>query len=84
MSSSQPSRVTALRGRITHGVYAKGTKSERETVFIETVDNRYIFRLKKGSAFGNDELNQYIGHDVVCDGFLIGNTLLAERIDIVE
>lgn len=84
MSSSSPTRVTALRGHITQDVYGKGTKSERQAVFIETADNRYIFRRKKGPAFGNYELNQYIGHEIECDGFLIGKTLLAERIEIVE
>jgi len=84
VSSSKPVRVTALRGRITKGIYGRGTKSEREAVFIETADNRYIFRRKKGPTFGNAELNQYIGHEVEVDGFLVGSTLLAECINIVE
>ena len=36
MSSRNPVRVLALRGRVTQGEYGKGSKSEREAVFIET------------------------------------------------
>jgi hypothetical protein len=83
MSSAQPIRVTRLRGRITEGTYGKGSKSERETVFIETTNGRYVLRRKSGHAFGDPELNQYIGREVECDGFLVGKTVLAERIDVV-
>jgi hypothetical protein len=83
MSSAQPIRVTRLRGRITEGTYGKGSKSERETVFIETTNGRYVLRRKSGPVFGDPEMNQYIGHQVECDGFLIGKTVLAEQIDIV-
>jgi hypothetical protein len=84
MSSSQPVRVTALRGRITQGIYGEGTKSERVAVFINTADNRYILRRKMGPALDDAELKQYIGHVVECDGFLVGTTLLTERIEIVN
>lgn len=84
MSSSQPIRVTALRGHVTQGIYAKGTKSEREAIFIETEKNRYLFRRKKGPAFNDAQLKQYVGHMVECDGFLIDTTLLTERIEIID
>ena len=84
MSFSQPVRVTALRGRVTQGIYGEGTKSERVAVFIKTDDNRYLLRRKIGPAFDDLELKQYIGHEVECDGFLIGTTLLAERIEIAN
>jgi hypothetical protein len=84
MSSATPTRVTAMRGRITKGPYGKGSKSEREAVFIETVDARYILRRKSGPAFDDTKLMQYLGHEVECDGFLVGMTLLAERIDVVD
>lgn len=83
MSSTQPIRVTRLRGRIIRGIYGKGSKSERETVFIETTNGRYVLRRKTGPVFDDTELNQYIGHEVECDGFLVGNTILAERIVLI-
>ncbi|MEQ1844076.1 MAG: hypothetical protein ABL983_00695 [Nitrospira sp.] len=84
MSSTQPIRVTALHGRVTRGAYGKGSKSEREAVFIETPDARYVLRRKTGPVFGDTELMRYVGHEVECDGFMVGTTLLAERIEVVE
>ena len=84
MSSARPIRVTSLRGRVTTGIYAKGSKSEHEAIFIETANGRYVLRRKTGPVFNDAELKQYIGHDVECDGFLIDATLLAERIELVD
>jgi hypothetical protein len=84
MSSTKPLRVTDLRGRVSHGTYGKGSKSEREAVFIETSDARYVLRRKTGPVFGDPELTRYVGHEIECDGLLVGTTLLAERIEVVE
>ena len=84
MSSARPIKVTSLRGRVTIGIYAKGSKSEHEAIFIETADGRYLLRRKTGPVFNDTELKQYIGHEVECDGFLIGTTLFAERIVLVD
>ena len=83
MSSGSPVQVAALRGRVTQGEYGKGSKSEREAVFLETAGARYILRRKTGPVFGDTELVQFVGQVVECDGFLVGTTLLAERIEIV-
>jgi len=80
--TSQPQPVKKLRGRVTRGPYGKGSKSEREAVFIETSDGRYLLRRKAGPVFADAELERYVGHTVECDGFLVGTTLLAERIDV--
>jgi hypothetical protein len=84
MSSARPIRVTSLRGRVTTGIYAKGSKSEHEAMFIETANGRYVLRRKTGPVFNDAELKQYIGHEVECDGFLVGATLLAELIGLVD
>ena len=84
MGSTPPIRVTALHGRVTKGTYGTSSKSEREAVFIETSDTRYVLRRKTGPVFGDTELTRLVGHEVECDGFVVGTTLLAERIEIVE
>ena len=78
--SSQPQSVHKKRGQVTRGTYGGGTKSEREAVMIETSEGRYVLRRKNGPAFGDTELDRYVGHTIECDGFLVGTTLLAERI----
>lgn len=80
MNGSKPVPVKGLRGRVTCGLYAQGSKSEREAVFLETDKGRYVLRRKTGPVFGDVELEQYVGHDVVCDGFLVGTSFLAEQI----
>jgi hypothetical protein len=84
MNSTTPVRVDAMRGRVTRGEYGKGSKSEREAVFIEASGTRYILRRKTGPVFGDTELMRFVGHEVECDGFIVGTTLLAERIETVE
>lgn len=83
MSSAQPIRVTAMRGHIKLAQYGTGRKSELEAAFIETADARYLLRRKTGPVF-NDTKLEYMGHEVDCDGFLVGKTLLAERIEVVD
>ena len=80
MSSARPSRVTAVRGRVVRGSYGETTKSERKAIFIETANARYILRRKNGPVFDDIELMKYVEQVVECDGFLIGTTLLAEKI----
>jgi hypothetical protein len=76
--------VTAVHGRVTRGEYGKGSKSEREAVFLETPEARYVLRRKTGPVFGDTELTRYVGHEIKCDGFVVGTTLLAERIEVVK
>jgi hypothetical protein len=52
-------------------------------VFIETGDAQYVLRRKTGPVFDDPELAQYVGQVVECDGFVVGTTLLAERIAVV-
>ena len=66
------------------GSYGKGSKSEGEAFFIETADACYVLHRKTGPVFGDPEMFQYLGHNVKCDGFLVGTTLLAERIEVEE
>jgi hypothetical protein len=84
MDASEPVPVNDIRGRVTRGVYGKGTKSEREAVFIDTGRERYLLRRKSGPAYGDAELDSYVGQTIACSGFLMGTTLLAEAIRKVD
>ena len=85
MDDSRPLPISKLRGQVTRGEYGKGTKSEREAVFITTTsDGRYILRRKSGPAYDDSELERYVGHEVECDGFALGTTLLCDRIELVK
>jgi hypothetical protein len=86
MSSTQrPIQVTSLHGRVIQGPYGKRSKSEREAIFIETPEaQRYLLRRKTGPMFGDAEPTRYIGHQIKCDGFVVGTTLIAEQIELVK
>ena len=79
-----PERVQGLKGKVTSGPYGVGSKSERTAVFLETVDgkHRYLLRRKSGPTYGDPVVARMEGKTVVCDGFLLGTTLLAETIRV--
>ena len=70
--------------RPTQDPYGKGSKSELEAAFVETPDGRYVLRRKAGPVSGDAKLKRYAGHDIECDGIVVGTTLLAERIEVVK
>jgi hypothetical protein len=80
MDPSEPVPVKEIRGRVTRGIYGKNTKSEREAVFLDTGKERYLLRRKSGPAYGDDQLDRYVGHSITCSGFVVGTTLLADAI----
>lgn len=83
-TSSRPVPVSRLRGLVARGKYGKGSKSERQAVFIEAPGGRYVLRRKKGPAFGDARLESYVGHVVECDGYLVGTTLLTDHIVVID
>ena len=82
--TDRPEAVKNLRGRVTVGLYAKGSKSERRAVFLETERGRFVLRRRGGPTFADHSLDRFVGHEVDCDGFLVGKTLLADRVDELE
>lgn len=80
----RPQRVDALAGTVVIGPVGAGSKSERAAVWIETVPGRYLLRRHGGPSHGDAMLDRYVGRRVVCSGFIVGHSLLAERIDVVE
>lgn len=79
-----PVRVVGLRGHVTRRVFGKGSKSEHMAVWIDTDRGSFVLRRKDGPAFADPKLDRYVGKDVVCDGFIVSHTLLAEKIAVVD
>ena len=85
MSSSDdgPKRVDDLTGTVVRGPFATGSKSEREAIWLEAGGRRLVLRRKDGPSSGDHALEKYVGKRVKCDGFVVGYSLLAERIEIL-
>lgn len=83
-TNPRPQRVDALAGSVVAGPVGGGSKSQRAAVWIETVQGRYLLRRHGGPSHGDATLDRYVGRRVVCTGFIVGASLLAERIDVVD
>jgi hypothetical protein len=82
-SIDSPQRIDGVTGFVLRGPFGTGSKSEREAVWLETADRRFVLRRKDGPTFGDQALDRYVGKRVECDGFIVGYTLLAERIVVL-
>jgi hypothetical protein len=83
-TDDRPKRVEGLTGTVERGPFGTGSKSEREAIWLVTDGGRLVLRRKSGPAFDDSTLDRYVGKRVSCDGFIVGYTLLAERISIVR
>jgi hypothetical protein len=82
-SNGGPQRIEGLTGAVKRGPFGTGSKSEREAVWLETAEGRFVLRRKEGPTFDDRELEKYVSKRVKCDGFIVGYMLLAERIEIL-
>lgn len=83
-SGDRPERVDGLIGTVVRGVFGKGSKSEREAVWLEASGRRLVLRRKSGPSFADRALDKYVGKRIKCDGFVVGYALLAERIEVLS
>lgn len=83
-SDTVPRRVAALEGAVVRAPFGVGSKSEREAVWLETAEGRFVLRRKDGPTYDDHALDKYVGRRVSCDGFVVGYTLLAEQIRLVR
>ena len=79
-----PRRVEGLTGAVVRAPFGTGSKSERIAVWLETPDGRFVLRRKEGPTYADPALDKYVGQRVKCDGFIVGYTLLAERIAVLD
>ena len=63
-------------GMVTKGPFGTGSKSEREAIYIETEDGRYVLRRQGGNPFHDAELEKLLGKSIRCTGIVTGYTLL--------
>lgn len=71
-------------GRVVKRRVARGSKSEREAVCLDTGGKRYILRRKDGNPFHDEELEKLVGKQISADGSVIGGGvfLISEWSDV--
>lgn len=79
--TGEPTPVHALRGRVAEGPFARGSKSERVAVFLETSAARYVLRRRDGPTYADETLRALIGCNVECDGIVVSYVLIVDRIE---
>ena len=72
-----------MTGTVVRAPFGAGSKSEQQAVWLESSEGRFVLRRKGGSTFDDKTLAKYVGKQVSCDGFIVGHTLLAEKISIL-
>lgn len=78
-------KITGLIGIVSSALFGVASKSRRNTVYLDTDDGRkFVLRRKDGPTFQDQELDQYIGQTISCDGFITGYSLLAEKITVLK
>jgi hypothetical protein len=73
-----------MTGTVVRAPFGTGSKSEREAIWLDTGEQRLVLRRKDGPTFDDPALDKYVGKRVTCDGFIVGYSLLAERIKPVS
>ena len=78
-----PKRIAGVTGKAVRAPFGGASKSRHVAVWIDTGAARYVLRRRGGPAMGDEALDQYVGHEIRCDGVLLEHTLIAESIEII-
>jgi len=65
-----------FKGRVIKEAFAKGSKSEREAVMLDTGKTRYVLRRQGGNPFSDPALDKLVGKNISAVGIVSGYTLL--------
>ena len=71
-------------GRVTKHLTAKGSKSERQGVFLETDKGSFVLRRRGGHPFHDPVLEQLVGKTIRCKGILTEHTYIISDWDEIK
>jgi hypothetical protein len=73
-----------IDGQVTKHLTAKGSKSERQAVFLDTEEGSYVLRRRGGHPFVDKVLNGLVGKTIHCKGVLTKHTLIMSEWDEIK
>lgn len=65
-----------IEGQVVKHLTSRGSKSERQAVFLETKDGSYVLRRRGGHPFVDEVLDNLVGKTIRCKGILTDHTLI--------
>ena len=73
-----------ISGRVTKHLASKGSKSERQAVFLETDEGSFVLRRRGGNPFVDPVLDQLVGKTIHCKGILTEHTYIISEWNEIE
>ncbi len=72
--------MTTISGVVVQKIFARGTRSEHDALYIHCGDHEYVLRRINANPFQDDLLLSFKGKTVIAKGLLIKNTFMANEI----
>lgn len=69
-------QAATYTGSVVKRRFAKGSKSERDAIFLVTSDGDYVLRRQGGNPYHDPDLERLVGKEIRCTGLVTGYTLL--------
>lgn len=70
-------RIQRMTGTVIRKGVARGSKSERDAVVLQTAEGgEYILRRSGGNAFSDPQLDALVGSSITADGQVAGQTFI--------
>ena len=73
-----------IKGRVIREVAAKGSKSERAAIILDTGKKQYVLRRPGENPYSDPTLDELVGKDISATGNVNGNTLFLTEWTVME
>jgi len=76
-------QTATYSGSVVKRPFAKGSKSERDAIFLVTSEGDYVLRRQGGNPYHDPDLERLVGKKIRCTGILTGYTLLVSEFTVL-
>lgn len=73
-----------LRGSVIQKKFGAQSKSEHAAVLLTTDQGTYRLRRRGGNPFRDPELDQLVGHEIICQATIHQDTVLMDSWQVVN
>lgn len=76
--------MAEFKGVVVKQLFAAGSKSEREALFLETKADRYLLRRMGGNPYQDSQLESLVGKTIKAQGEVDDYTLFVSEWKVIE